>query len=187
MSQLLGCFSANRRRASSCSPSILFRFSCSSESLCVFEILSFLRRFDSARRKASIPANARPPLENGLSHFTQFTLWESPIAPFKGIPCLQTSSGSFWMSLSATEIKYVKRIITKMALCCTRRFLRVCEWNRILKSGHSIRHFRNKKESCSSQLTQRLLGKHYLTAVRLLFGEYLRSWTNLNVHYRRWT
>ena len=158
MSQLQGCFSANRRRASSYSFSILFRFSCSSESLGVLVTLLFFLCFDSARRKASIPANARPPLEKGLSHFTHFTLWGSPIALFRGTPCLQTSSGSSLMSLSAAEIKYVKIIIAKTALCCTRWFLRVCEWNRILKRDHSLRHFRNKKESGSSQLTQRLLG-----------------------------
>ena len=74
----------------------------------------------------------------------------------------------FWLAKSTRSIHHNQLLMTKFGriLCLTRKWRQKCS----VRAG-------NKARTARRQLEGRLL----------LFGEYLRSWTNLNVHYRRWT
>ena len=118
----------------------------------------------------------------------------------------------FWLAKSTRLIHHKQLLMTKFGriLCLTRKWRQKCSlllvnapltdktWGRdwvvfVVKlkwrTLHSFQEYWELQlelgeimaKNIAKQARRQLSGRH------LLFGEYLRSWTNLNVHNRRWT
>ena len=105
----------------------------------------------------------------------------------------------FWLAKSTCIIHHNQLLMTKFGriLCLTRKWCQKCSllqvelfwlWKQKWLTLHSFQEYELQLElgeviakNIAKTAKRQFGGRH------LLFGEYLQSWTNLNVHYRRWT
>ena len=158
--------------------------------------------------RLSLPGSKLPARPNELKWIrfitTFWSLLKNHYYSFKIFP-------KFWLAKSTRIIHHNQLLMTKFGriLCLTRKWRQKCSplqvkvplprrpgdevelfwlWKQKWRTLPSFQEYELQLE------VGEIIAKNIAKTVRrqrggrhLLFGEYLRSWTNLNVHYWRWT